>query len=346
MRVVVVGASGNVGTAVLRRLAADATVTSVVAVARRAPLSPPPQPYGDATWVGCDIGADGPDDDVVDALAEAFAGADAVVHLAWAIQPSHDRQRLRATNVRGTDRVARATSRAGVPHLVVVSSVGAYSPSPGDEPRDESWPVDGVPSSSYSVDKADVEALLDEVERSTSLVVTRLRPALVFQRDAGHEIVRYFLGPVVPARVLDGRLPLLPWPRGLRLQCVHADDVALAVRETVVRRAQGAFNLAAPGVLRGPDVAAVVARARLREVPVGPVRAALWLAWRLRVVPVGPGWLDMGMSAPLLDTGRAERELGWRPAHGAVETLREMVGGMAAGAGTVSPPLRSRHGGL
>ena len=77
-----------------------------------------------------------------------------------------------------------------------------------------------------------------------------------------------------------------------------------------------------------------------------PVYSEPELAWRLRVVPVGPGWLDMGMSAPLLDTGRAERELGWRPAHGAVETLREMVDGMAAGAGTASPPLRARHGGL
>ncbi len=37
MRVVVVGASGNVGTAVLRRLAEEPVVTSVVAVARRVP---------------------------------------------------------------------------------------------------------------------------------------------------------------------------------------------------------------------------------------------------------------------------------------------------------------------
>jgi len=343
MRVVVVGGSGNVGTAVLRRFAADTTITSVAAVVRRVPQAVPPPPYDVATWVACDVGAHDADEQVVGALADAFAGADAVVHLAWAIQPSHDRARLRATNVVGTRRVVRAATRAGVPHLVVASSVGAYSPSAGDVPRDESWPTGGVASSSYSVDKAAVEALLDRAQARTSLVVARLRPALVFQRDAGHEIARYFLGPAVPQRMLDGHAPVLPWPRGLRLQAVHADDLADAFREAVVRQVRGPFNIADPGVVRGPDVAALVARARLREVPPGLARAALAVAWHARVAPVGPGWLDMGMSAPLLDTTRAERELGWRPTRTGVEAVHEVVAAIAAGAGTASPPLRSRR---
>ena len=342
MRVVVVGGSGNVGTAVLRRFAADSTITSVVAVARRTPRAVPPPPYDVATWVACDIGARDADEQVVARLAEVFAGADAVVHLAWAIQPSHDRARLRSTNVVGTRRVVQAASRAGVPHLVVASSIGAYSPSPGDVPRDESWPTGGVASSSYSVDKAAVEALLDRTEERTSLVVARIRPALVFQHDAGHEIARYFLGPAVPQRMLDGGAPVLPWPRGLRVQAVHADDLADAFREAVVRQVRGAFNVAGHGVVRGPDAAALVADARLREVPVGLARTALSAAWRARIAPVGPGWLDMGMSAPLLDTSRAERELAWRPARTSVEALHEVLRGIAEGAGTVSPPLRPR----
>ncbi|MCC2312868.1 NAD-dependent epimerase/dehydratase family protein [Cellulomonas xiejunii] len=342
MRVVVVGASGNVGTAVLRRLAQDSTVTSVVAVARRVPQDRPPPPYDVATWVACDIGADDAAGQVVVALADAFAGADAVVHLAWALQPTHDRARLLATNVVGTHRVVRAAVRAGVPHLVVASSVGAYSPSRDEVPRDETWPTDGVPSSQYSVDKAAVETLLDRAEAQTSLVVARVRPALVFQRDAGHEIARYFLGPLVPGRVLDGHVPVLPWPRGVRVQAVHADDLADAFREAVVRQVRGGFNVAGPGVLRGPDVAALVSAGRLREVPAGLARAAVSAGWRARVVPVGPGWLDLGTSAPVLDTTRAERELDWRPRFTGAQALHEVVRGIADGSGTASPPLRAR----
>lgn len=344
MRVVVVGASGNAGTALLRRLRGDSTVTSVVGIARRTPRTTPPPPYDVASWVSVDIGARVPDEDVVADLARAFAGADAVVHLAWAIQPSHDRRRLADVNVTGTRRVLDAVVRAGVPHVVCASSVGAYSPAPDDVPRSEGWPTEGVRSSSYSVDKAAQERLLDEYEEShPDLAVARLRPALIFQRDAGHEITRLFLGPFVPERVLGGKVPVLPWPAGVRLQAVHADDVAQAYREAVVRQVRGAFNVASPRVLRGEDVARVVGSGEVREVPVAVVRAALSTAWHSRVVPVGPGWLDMAVHAPVLDTSRAERELGWRATWDGLDAVRDVVDGILDGAGTASPPLLPRR---
>ncbi|MDM7831300.1 NAD-dependent epimerase/dehydratase family protein [Cellulomonas edaphi] len=341
MHVVVVGASGNAGTALLRRFERDETITSVTAVARRVPAGRPPAPYSVARWVACDIGTPGPDEPVVADLARAMAGADAVVHLAWAIQPSHDRRRLARVNVDGTRRVIAAVARAGVPHLVAASSVGAYSPAPDDVPRAEGWPTDGVHSSSYSVDKAACERLLDGAQATfPDLVVARLRPALIFQRAAGSEVARLFLGPLVPRRILDGHLPVLPWPDGLRLQAVHADDAADAFREVVVRRARGAFNVAAPQVLRVDDVAALVSGGRSRVVSPRALRAAVTLGWRAHAVAAGPGWLDMAMAAPLLDTTRAERELDLRPRWTAAEALRDLLGGLGEQAGTASPPLK------
>ncbi|WHP17146.1 NAD-dependent epimerase/dehydratase family protein [Cellulomonas sp. ES6] len=343
MRVVVVGASGNVGTALLRRLRDDETVTSVAGVVRRVPQGPPPAPYDTVEWSAADVGARGPDAPVVRRLAALFAGADAVVDLAWLIQPSHDRDALRRVNVDGMRRVVAAVVEARVPHLVVASSVGAYSPSYGDEPRDESWDTAGVRSSDYSVDKVAVERLLDEAElRHPALTIARLRPALVFQHAAGHEIQRYFLGPFVPGWLLGNRLPVLPWPAGFRLQAVHADDLADAFREAVVRQAAGPFNVAGPGVIRAADVADVVSRGRWREVPHAPVRAAMSAGWHARVVPVGPGWFDMGASAPVMDTSRAERELGFRPRYPGVQAMRQLVAGIVRGAGTASPPMRPR----
>lgn len=346
MRVAVVGASGNVGTGLLRRLREEQEVRSVVGVARRIPpgdAGSAPPPYDLSAWHGIDVSAPGEDEPVVASLAEAFAGADVVVLLAWAIQPSHDRRLMRRTNVLGSRRAIAGAVRAGVRHLVVVSSVGAYAPAHDDVPRSEAWPTDGVRASNYSVDKVALERLLDEAqERHPDLRIARVRPALVFQRAAGSAIERYFLGPLLPAAVLRRRLPVVPWPRGVRLQAVHADDLADALATVVLGGHTGAFNIAADDVLRAPEIAGVLDRGRYVEVPVRLVRAAVHVGWLVRGVAVSPGWVNLAAGVPLMSSERARRELGWRPRWSAVEALADLVDGMAHGAGSASPPLRPR----
>lgn len=136
MRVVVVGATGNVGTSTLEALAPDEAIEEIVAVARRQPSSPLPR----AQFVPADITRSD--------LVPLFRGADAVVHLAWLIQPGRDESVTHSVNVSGSRRVFEAIVRAGVAKLVYASSVGAYSPGPKDRMVDESWPTDGVRSSS------------------------------------------------------------------------------------------------------------------------------------------------------------------------------------------------------
>ncbi len=147
----------------------------------------------------------------------------------------------------------------------------------------------GVDSCEYSVDKAVVEQVLDEHERNhPEVIITRLRPALIFQRDAGSEIMRYFVGPWVPASALRGKLPILPWPDGMRLQAVHADDVAQAYLAAVRVKPGGAFNIAADDVLRGPQIASLLSGGRVREVPTAVVRAAVSAAWNARAATNQP----------------------------------------------------------
>lgn len=345
MRVAIVGATGNAGTALLRALETEPAVTSVLGLARRLP-DRTAEPYRRAEWVTVDIAAQEPDDVVVDRLAEAFRGADAVVHLAWLIQPNRQRELLRRTNVDGTRRVADAVARAGVPHLVVASSVAAYSPVDDDVPRREDWPTHGIPTSHYSVDKAAQERVLDRFERERpDVTVARLRTALMFQADAAQEIGRYFLGPLVPTTLLRrGRLPLVPLPAGLRVQAMHTDDGADAYRRVIVARAGGAFNVAAHDLLRGADLARVVDHGRLVEVPPAAVRAAVAGAYRSRAVPTDPGWVDMAMEVPVLDTTRIRDELGWRSRHTAEEAIDELLAGMGAARGVPSAPMRPATG--
>lgn len=343
MRVGVVGATGNVGTAVLSALHERSEVTSLLGIARRMPEQAA-EPYVHADWASIDIGAASSPQDAIAQLTEAFTGVDAVIHLAWLIQPNSKRDLLRRVNVEGTRHVAQAAAAAGVRTLVVASSVGAYSPSPGSEVRDESWSTDGVPSSHYSVDKVDQERVLDEfAAEHPEVTLTRLRPALIFQGDAASEIQRYFLGRWVPVQLLGaGRPPLLPLPRGLRIQAVHAQDVANAYAAAAVRGVPGAFNICADDVLGVRELAEIVGHGRSVELPVPAVRAALSLGHGAGLVAADAGWLDMGMNAPIMDSSRAKHELGWAPERSAADAVTELLEGMIAGIGRDSVPMRPR----
>jgi UDP-glucose 4-epimerase len=328
MRVAVTGATGNVGTSLIRVLADDRSVQSIVGIARRVPTWLPPK----TAWVAADVATDD--------LVACFRGADAVVHLAWLVQPSHRRRLLERVNVHGSGRVFNAVAKACVPNLVVASSVGAYSAGPKDRFVDETWPARGIATSAYSRQKARVETLLDAFESEHPEVRSvRLRPALIFQRDAGSEIRRYFLGRLFPRASLRGRLPpLFPSTAGLRLQAVHSHDIAEAYRLALVRRVSGAFNVAADGVIDAESAHDQLGSSPF-HVSSTLARAVVATTWRLRVQPTGPGWLDMGIAAPLMDCSRIRRELGWQPRRTAFEALADVLSGIRDGASFPTPPL-------
>jgi nucleoside-diphosphate-sugar epimerase len=324
-----------VGTSVVAALAADPRVTEIVGIARRRPRLEAPR----TTWVQADI--------VTAPLADLFAGADAVIHLAWLIQPSRDEATLEAVNVTGSRRVFEAAVQAGVKALVHASSIGAYSQGPDGRAVDESWPTGGTPSSFYARHKSAAERALDELEAAhPELRAVRLRPALIFKREAASEIRRLFAGPLLPSPLVrPGLLPVLPLPAGLRVQAVHADDVGEAYRLAATdERARGAYNVAADPVLDAATLGRAVG-ARPVRLPVGAVRAAADLSWRLRLQPTPAGWLDMGMAVPVMDSGRIRRELGWAPRRSADEALLELMQGLRERAGAPTPPLEPAAGG-
>jgi nucleoside-diphosphate-sugar epimerase len=320
--VVVIGATGNVGLALVERLSASPEVDRVLGIARRIPNIELPK----VRWHAADI--------VTDDLDGPLRGADVVVHLAWLIQPTRELARLWEVNVRGTVRVVEAVARAGVPAFVYASSVGAYSPGPSDRFVDESWPTHGVATSAYSREKAYTERVLDAFEgRNPRTRVVRMRPGLIFAAETASHVRRLFLGGLVPgAFVRPSLLPLLPDIRGLAFQAVHTRDVADAYHAAVVGDASGPFNLAADPVLGIEQLAAMFDAKRLRT-PRVVARAAVRASWTARLQPVDPGWLDLALESPLLDSSRARAELGWRPRYAATDALRELLAAMQEGAG-------------
>lgn len=328
MRIVVTGATGNVGTSVLRSLAGDERVETILGLARRRPTLQMPK----TTFLEVDVSrAD---------LTDHLRGADAVIHLAWLIQPSRDESITRATNVVGSERVFRAAAQAGVPALIYASSVGAYSPGPKDRRVDESWPTDGISTSFYSRHKAEVERALDRLEREhPEMRVARLRPGLVFKAGAATGIRRLFGGPFLPTSLLrPGLIPVVPDVPRLRFQAVHSLDVGDAYRLAALGDARGAFNVAAEPVLDPAELGRLLG-ARPVPVPAAVLRGAASGSWKLRLQPTSPGWLDMALGVPLMDISRAREELGWEPQFSAGEALLELLGGMRAGEGMDTPPL-------
>lgn len=335
MRVVIVGASGNVGTSLLRSLAAEPAVDSVLGLSRRVPKAEFPK----TEWRSVDVSRS--------ELRPLFTGADAVVHLAWLIQPGRDRALTYAVNVEGSARVFRAAAAAGVPKLVYASSVGAYAPGPKDRRVDESWPTTGISSSFYSRDKAEVERLLDRFEGERPDVRTvRLRPGLIFKREAASGVRRLFTGPLLPGRLVRPSLiPVVPDVARLAVQGVHSHDVGDAYRLALVNEgARGAYNVAAEPVI-DPDELARILGARKLPVSARALRAAAHASFVLRLQPTEPGWLDIALGVPLMDVSRARGELGWQPTHTASEALLDLLAGLRDGAGLDTPPLEPGNAG-
>ncbi|MFK0247166.1 NAD-dependent epimerase/dehydratase family protein [Amycolatopsis azurea] len=337
MRIVITGATGNVGTALLDVL--EPGGHELVGVARRLP-DPTAGRYRAVSWCSKDLGEPA----TAGELAGLLEGADAVVHLAWAISPEHDDPPMWRTNDHGTRHLLAAVAAARVPRLVVLSSVAAYGPAPRWTKITEDWPCDGIETSAYSRGKAALETLLDEFEkRHPGIGVARLRPCAILRRGAAGEFQRWLLGPVLPARLVgDRRLPIPLWT-DLRAQAVHSADVAEAIRLVLESDFTGAINLAAPGVLDADALAGLIGGVRV-PAPRRLIRAAAYAAWRTGALPLHPGWLDLADSAPLVDTTLAETALGWRPRYDAATVVAELVAGLRSGAGEASPPLAPPRG--
>lgn len=335
-RIVITGASGNVGTALLRRLAEDGSDYEIVGITRRRP--PPDDVYRFVRWHELDLADPG----VEIQLLNVFRGADCVVHLAWGFQPTRNRRYLDAVAVDGSTAVLSAAHNAKVPHLLHMSSVGTYAAGRYGQKVDETFSTAGIRSSAYSRAKSAVEHMLDGYERHNpdGVGITRMRPGFIMQRDAAPGLRRYTLPAYVNPHWLRW-LPLLPLDRSLSVSIVHAEDVADACVKAIEGCALGAFNLAAEPPVGRDDIARAV-RARPVHVPSALLGLLVEASWRARLQPLDRGWLDMAFSLPLLATGRARTVLGWSPRWDAVAALADLIDGFLHESGTHSPVLHSR----
>jgi nucleoside-diphosphate-sugar epimerase len=328
LTVAVTGPTGEIGKPFLRLLERTPEVGRVVGMARR-PFDPAAEGWSKAEYVQGDVTNAGD-------VAALVAGADAVVHLAFIIMASGD---SREVNLQGSRTVFEAAVAAGVPRLVYASSVAAYGFHDDQPDRlTEDLPPRGTQAHPYSAQKAEVEALLTEVISSGDTEAWVFRPCIVAGPEAPllvNQIPYVRWGAKLPGAVralagaVPGLKPVLPDP-GVPFQLVHHDDVAAALVAGVLGRGSpGVYNLAAPGEISVTDLARALGYHAV-PMPDVAVDATAQLVSRLPGLPPEASWIEVFRTPVLMDTAKAERELGWRPEHDARDTLREVVAGVRA----------------
>src|ERR1700709_242519 len=221
LTVAVTGPTGTFGFALMPLLQADDRIDRIIGIARR-PFDPNEHGWTKMEYRRGDVRDP-------EALTDAFADADVVVHLAFLIVGGN-RQTTREINVDGTLNVFRAAAAAGAERFVYASSVAAYGwHADNPDPLTEEWPTRPAARLFYAQEKAELEGLLEtEAAEHPDLALYLLRPPIVLGPNAvGAKDV--LPGPLAPlGRRLFGRprrlpVPVLAFVPQFRLQFVHED---------------------------------------------------------------------------------------------------------------------------
>jgi UDP-glucose 4-epimerase len=324
LKVAVTGPTGEIGKAVVSALERAPGVAAVAGMARRA-FHPAEEGWKKVSYRRGDV----LDRDAVDALV---ADADVVIHLAFMIMGGA--KESREVNLVGSRNVFEATVAAGAQRLVYASSVAAYGfHRDNPQPLTEDVPARGTAAHYYSAQKAEVEALLETTLAGGRTAGYVFRPCIVAGPQAPllidslpyTQLSERLPGPVLS--LLEGvpiLKPVLPDP-GVPFQLVHHDDVASAVRAAVLGRGSpGAYNLAAPGELTIKLLADELGWYSI-PVPELALDAVADMIGRLGFLPAQAQWIAAFREPVLMSASKARRELGWRPRHDALDTLRETI---------------------
>ena len=325
LTVAVTGPTGTFGFGLVPLLQADDRIARIIGLARR-PFDPAEHGWTKMEYRRGDVRDPG-------ALEDAFAGADAVVHLAFMITGNAPRQTIRAINVEGTLNTFRAAAAAGARRFVYASSVAAYGFHP-DNPvgMTEEWPTRPAARLFYAQEKAEIEDLLArESEAHGEMDLYLLRPPVVLgPHTLGAKQV--LPGPLAPlgdrlSRALGRRVPV-PFPApvpDLPVQFIHEDDVGQAFLLCVLAAGPpGAYNITGDGVVSGADIAREIGILPV-PVPGAPVQAAARAASALPLpsfVPPVTEWAEALSHPAIMDAQKAKDELGWRPRYSSIQALR------------------------
>lgn len=308
MRVGVTGVSGYIGRLLLKRLEADQEVSQIVGL----DVNPPPFKSKKLRFERIDIRDP--------SITGRLKGLDALIHLAFIVEPLKDRKAMYDINLGGSKNVFKAAEACSIPQLVVASSVAAYGTlKPGTDVVNESTPLVEEPRCYYAHTKYLVEKELDLFEeRNPGVSVSRLRPTVLMGPDCYNFSLELASWPM-----------MLDVPGGGRIPIVHEEDAAQAFYLALKKKAHGPFLISLPDSVPMTQFARMLGKRRA-VLPGWAVYGLSWAMYRSGRGKFSPDWVILFLKNryPRLDVSRARAELGWEPTHGSEETIRSHFEGV------------------
>ena len=241
------------------------------------------------------------------------ARPDALVHLAFILNPAHDEQLMYDVDVNGTHNVLEAAASAGTSHVLVTSSAVAYGAFPDNPvPLTEEDPVRGVPGFSYARDKTESDRICQLWAAAwPDRTMTIVRPSIVFGPNVDNYLVR--LWTKQPFAVDVGNLDE-------RIQFTHEDDVVEAVTALLLGRHGGAFNVSADGEMTLRECAELLGTP-IRKMPLRAYRGLAKTMWAARLSEAPPGQIEFALHPWLVSNEKLKKTTGWQPKHTSRETF-------------------------
>ncbi len=292
--VAVTGASGLIGQRLLERLTGDPEVERVIVLDIRRPGVDSPK----ITYLEKDVSVP------FEGLLQEFS-IDAAFHLAFILNPIHDRKRMQAVNLGGTRNFLAACEKAGVKDVLVVSSGTAYGAHADNPPLlNEDSPLRANEDFSYVADKGEMERIAQAWGKAHPDVrLSIVRPCVVLGPRVSNFISRSLIRKSF-YKVRGANPPM---------QFVHEEDVAEVFYQIVRQGKSGAFNVAGDGTMTVLDVAKKV-DGKVLDLPFWVLAIMGRLGWWLHITiltEADAGVLAFVRYPWVLDNSRVKKELGF-----------------------------------
>ena len=313
MRVLVTGATGFVGKALVTELVADHH--HVVAALRKQstelPMEVEQKLIGDLSLLS------GPT-----TIIDTFDNIEVVIHTAARVHIMKDDaadplDEFRKVNVEGTEQLARQAAKAGVRRFIFLSSIKVNGESTDNRSpfRETDEPA---PEDAYGLSKLEAEQALFEVARSTSMEVVIIRPPLIYgpgvKANFASMIKLVNNGVPLPFGGIQNKRSILAIKNLVSFikLCMAAPDAANNV-----------FLIADEDALSTTQLLNNIAQAYGRPVRLIPVPAS-WMAFCAKLL--GKQNLTDRLFGNLqIDTSKAVQLLGWKPAINMKQQLNDMA---------------------